>query len=44
MLRIRSCVGMIAAALVIAANAGAQEKLSTHWEELTGPDFVRAIH
>lgn len=44
MLRIRSCVGMIAAALMIAANAGAQEKLSTHWEELTGPDFVRAIH
>ena len=44
MLRIRSCVGMIAAALVIAANAGAQEELSTHWEELTGPDFVRAIH
>jgi creatinine amidohydrolase len=22
----------------------AQEKLSAHWEELTGPDFVKAIH
>src|ERR1044072_6306446 len=23
--------------------ASAQAKLSTHWEELTGPDFVKAI-
>lgn len=44
MLRIRLSVAMAAAALVTGANARAQEKLSTHWEELTGPDFVTAIH
>lgn len=27
-----------------AAIASAQTKLSVHWEELTGPDFITAIH
>ena len=44
MLRTRLGVVMAAAGLVIGANARAQEKLSTHWEELTGPDFVSAMH
>ena len=30
--------------LVVAALAQAQNKLSVHWEELTGPDFITAIH
>ena len=29
---------------LLGLSAGAQEKLSTQWEELTGPDFVTAIH
>lgn len=43
MLRIQLCVVVVAATLLMGANAWAQEKLSTHWEELTGPDFVTAI-
>jgi creatinine amidohydrolase len=29
--------------LTVARSAHSQTKLSTHWEELTGPDFVQAI-
>ncbi len=39
----RACT--TAAALLAAVPfASAQAKLSPHWEELTGPDFVQAIH
>jgi creatinine amidohydrolase len=31
-------------ALTAALRLQAQEKLSAHWEELTGPDFIKAIH
>jgi creatinine amidohydrolase len=36
----------IACGVLCAAPAGAQDtnKLSTQWEELTGPDFITAIH
>jgi creatinine amidohydrolase len=30
--------------LSICLPAAAQEKLSVHWEELTGPDFIKAIN
>jgi creatinine amidohydrolase len=29
---------------LLGLSSGAQQKLSTQWEELTGPDFVTAIH
>lgn len=35
-------VGMLLLALV--AKGTSQTTLSTHWEELTGPDFIKAIH
>lgn len=35
-------VGMLLLALV--AKGTSQKTLSTHWEELTGPDFIKAIH
>jgi creatinine amidohydrolase len=34
----------IATVLTVTMAAGAQEKLSTQWEELTAADFVTAIH
>jgi len=40
---IRRLVACFAVALLAAASAVAQTKLSTHWEELTGPDFITAI-
>ena len=43
MLRTRVWAALACVAL-LPLNAGAQEKLSTQWEELTGPDFVTAIH
>ncbi|HEV2279819.1 MAG TPA: creatininase family protein [Acidobacteriaceae bacterium] len=39
--RVWAALGCVA---LLALNAGAQEKLSTQWEELTGPDFIAAIH
>ena len=39
--RVWAALGCVA---LLALNAGAQEKLSTQWEELTGPDFITAIH
>jgi creatinine amidohydrolase len=30
-------------ALAVCASAGFGQALSSHWEELTGPDFVKAI-
>ena len=38
--RVLTCLAVI---LLAAASAAAQNKLSTHWEELTGPDFITAI-
>ena len=38
--RVLTCLAVI---LLAASSAVAQNKLSTHWEELTGPDFVTAI-
>ena len=38
--RVLTC---LAITLLAAASAAAQNKLSTHWEELTGPDFITAI-
>src|SRR5579862_7025035 len=36
---------VVFAALISMALAGfAQQNLSSHWEELTGPDFIQAIH
>lgn len=34
----------VAVALVALAGVARAQKLSTHWEELTGPDFIQAIH
>lgn len=39
--RVWAALGCVA---LLALNAGAQEKRSTQWEELTGPDFIAAIH
>src|ERR1700756_4642204 len=43
---IRSCLlsRLVLTLLAIALPAAAQNNLSVHWEELTGPDFVQAIH
>lgn len=40
--RIILLVAMLFAVAI--TNARAQAKLSTKWEELTGPDFIKAIH
>ena len=40
---IRRALCLFAVAFFAAASAAAQTKLSTHWEELTGPDFITAI-
>lgn len=37
-------LGMVLAAIGMAAALHAQDKLSVHWEELTAADFVTAIH
>src|SRR3954471_16784995 len=39
---LRRMLGLIALAC-LPLFAQAQEKLSVHWEELTGPDFIKAI-
>jgi creatinine amidohydrolase len=39
----KSGVFLIAAVLLIAGASFAQEKLPVRWEDLTGPDFVKAI-
>ncbi|MCU1313426.1 MAG: Creatininase, partial [Acidobacteriaceae bacterium] len=39
----RLALRFIAAAFCLTA-AQAQTALSVHWEELTGPDFIQAIH
>ncbi len=38
--------GLLAIVLAVASVRGyaADQKLSVHWEELTGPDFITAIH
>lgn len=36
--------GALGCMTLLGLSAGAQEKLSTQWEELTAPDFVTAIH
>jgi creatinine amidohydrolase len=43
---IRSCLlsHVVLTLLAIALPAAAQNNLSVHWEELTGPDFINAIH
>jgi creatinine amidohydrolase len=35
---------IVLACACLSTVASAQEKLSPHWEELTGPDFIAAIH
>jgi creatinine amidohydrolase len=37
-------VVLVFALLLFAGACGAQGNLSAHWEELTGPDFVQAVH
>ena len=39
----KRCVSAAGVVLVGVMTASAQTKLSVHWEELTGPDFVKAI-
>lgn len=39
----RRWVGAVVVAFVSVASAAQMGKLSVHWEELTGPDFVQAI-
>lgn len=42
---VRLAVSLLPLALGVAAvQAQNQEKLSAQWEELTGPDFIKAIH
>ena len=42
---IKAAVSFMAlVSIVLGAVARAQTNLSTHWEELTGPDFIKAIH
>lgn len=38
---VRRCIGLLM--LVVAGSAWGQAGLSTKWEELTGPDFIKAI-
>lgn len=40
----RSFLLVLAASVCTATTGFAQQNLSTHWEELTGPDFIQAIH
>ena len=44
MIRSNSLFRLAMALLACCAPAFAQNNLSVHWEELTGPDFVQAIH
>ncbi len=44
MKRMRGIVLSVAVALLALGESFAQPALSAKWEELTGPDFVRAIH
>jgi len=41
---LRKCLILLALVPLSALLAWPQNKLSVHWEELTAPDFVRAIH
>ncbi|MGE5205002.1 MAG: creatininase family protein [Chlamydiota bacterium] len=41
---LRKCLILLALMPLCCALAWPQNKLSVHWEELTAPDFVRAIH
>src|SRR5690349_22288866 len=41
---LRKCLILLAVVPFFALLAWPQNKLSVHWEELTAPDFVRAIH
>lgn len=43
LMKIRGAVGSLIALLLASGFASAQE-LSRRWEELTGPDFIRAVH
>jgi creatinine amidohydrolase len=44
LLMLRKCLFPLAVVPLCALLAWPQTKLSVHWEELTAPDFVRAIH
>lgn len=44
MLKTRFAAYFALIAILLAIHAGAQEKLSTQWEDLTAADFVAAIH
>jgi creatinine amidohydrolase len=44
MLMLRKYLAVLAILPLCAALAWPQSKLSVHWEELTAPDFIRAIH
>jgi creatinine amidohydrolase len=44
MTRSRSLFRFALALLTVSLPAFAQSSLSVHWEELTGPDFITAIH
>jgi creatinine amidohydrolase len=44
MIRSSSLLRLAMALLACCSSAFAQNNLSVHWEELTGPDFVQAIH
>src|SRR5690349_20945702 len=41
---LRKCLILLVVVPLSALLAWPQNKLSVHWEELTAPDFVRAIH
>ncbi|HZD44944.1 MAG TPA: creatininase family protein, partial [Acidobacteriaceae bacterium] len=43
-LLLRLAFVLFAGSLPAAAQNTAQNNLSVHWEELTGPDFIAAIH
>ena len=44
MTRFRTLLRLLLAFLAASVPALAQNNLSVHWEELTGPDFIAAIH